>query len=369
MKTSPLAMDAVAAVSLHCTEGGSDKVYHLAIVPAAAGAFDVLTGYAGRGKPLNHGDKGRGLRREAAQKAFDRKLREQLGKGYRVIGDTDPAVASVAEMVDAPATDVPRPQLLNAITEAEVGAYIRSDNHVGQQKHDCERRLLVSDGRTVIGSNRRGIVVPIPVAVRDAVRSLGRAVTLDGEAFDTYIVLFDVLADDNAGGDLRNAPYAVRLAQLAAIAAELSSPSVRFVETAYTEAEKRALLAHLRANAAEGIVFKQLDAPYEPGHPNSGGPQVKFKFYKTASVKVLKAHPTKRSVTVGVLDHGSFREVGNVTVKPRQTVVPGDIVEVSYLYAFRGGSLFQPELLAVRTSELSDADCVADQLEYKAEAA
>jgi hypothetical protein len=28
---------------------------------------------------------------------------------------------------------------------------------------------------------------------------------------------------------------------------------------------------------AEGVVFKDINAPYSPGGPNSGGPQLKFK--------------------------------------------------------------------------------------------
>lgn len=52
--------------------------------------------------------------------------------------------------------------------------------------------------------------------------------------------------------------------------------------------------------------------------------------------------------------------VGNVTI-PVNFDVPneGDLVEVRYLYAFPGGSLFQPVYLGSREGELDKADDVS----------
>ena len=60
-------------------------------------------------------------------------------------------------------------------------------------------------------------------------------------------------------------------------------------------------------------------------------------------------------------------QVGNVTIPTNQPVPPlGSIIEVRYLYAFQGGSVYQPVFLAVR-DDLDAQDCVIGQLKYKAD--
>jgi bifunctional non-homologous end joining protein LigD len=53
----------------------------------------------------------------------------------------------------------------------------------------------------------------------------------------------------------------------------------------------------------------------------------------------------RRSSALELLDAGTggWAGVGNVTVP-----APGDVVEVRYLYAYRGGSLYQPVYLGRR---------------------
>jgi len=59
--------------------------------------------------------------------------------------------------------------------------------------------------------------------------------------------------------------------------------------------------------------------------------------------------------------------MGNVTVPANQEIpTKGTVVEVRYLYAIPGGSLFQPTLLGVRDDILA-SECVVDQLKFKAE--
>ena len=59
--------------------------------------------------------------------------------------------------------------------------------------------------------------------------------------------------------------------------------------------------------------------------------------------------------------------VGNVTI-PANCEIPqkGDLVEVRYLYAYKGGSLYQPTYLGKR-SDVDEDECVLNQLKYKAE--
>ena len=65
-------------------------------------------------------------------------------------------------------------------------------------------------------------------------------------------------------------------------------------------------------------------------------------------------------------DDGALVGVGNVTI-PVNHEIPGegDLIHVRYLYAFRGGSLYQPVYLGSREGEgLVQADNVAT-LKYK----
>ena len=59
--------------------------------------------------------------------------------------------------------------------------------------------------------------------------------------------------------------------------------------------------------------------------------------------------------------------VGNVTI-PSNKEVPAinSIIEVRYLYAYKGGSLYQPTYLGVR-DDIGVDDCLISQLKYKQE--
>ncbi len=50
-------------------------------------------------------------------------------------------------------------------------------------------------------------------------------------------------------------------------------------------------------------MFKEIDAPFSPGRPNSGGSQLKFKFVETASFIVVGINKA-RSVTLGLYGTG-----------------------------------------------------------------
>lgn len=57
-----------------------------------------------------------------------------------------------------------------------------------------------------------------------------------------------------------------------------------------------------------------------------------------------------------------------MTIPPNQPIPnAGAIVEVRYLYAFRGGSLYQPVYLGER-DEIDPTECVVGQLKFKQEA-
>jgi bifunctional non-homologous end joining protein LigD len=68
---------------------------------------------------------------------------------------------------------------------------------------------------------------------------------------------------------------------------------------------------------------------------------------------------------MGVTDGIGWEEVGNVTIGGAIPIPPvGSVIEVRYLYAFKGGSLFQPIYLGER-DDLDTEDCKMSQLKYK----
>lgn len=59
--------------------------------------------------------------------------------------------------------------------------------------------------------------------------------------------------------------------------------------------------------------------------------------------------------------------VGSVTIPTNKAIpAPGALAEIRYLYAYKGGSLYQPAYLGER-DDLDPADCTLGQLKYKSE--
>lgn len=254
------------------------------------------------------------------------------------------------------------PQLLNEIDEDELEKYITDPNFCAQEKYDGVRKMIQIKGTEVIGINKKGLTVEVSSDIAEELGKLCIADTLDGEAFENHIVLFDYV--------MTAATYLDRYVLLKTIVKE--SDCIKIAPVAWTTQEKRDLLAKLKADNAEGIVFKNMHAKYTPGRPNSGGDQLKFKFCATATCKVTGGNLGKSSVSFCMFDDkGKSIEMGNVTVYPSQKCPkPGEFIEIKYLYAYKGGSLYQPVLLGKGDCSRKDvdiSDCNIKQLKYKRE--
>jgi bifunctional non-homologous end joining protein LigD len=217
---------------------------------------------------------------------------------------------------------------------------------VFQEKHDGERRPIRRGGEakaSVEGLNKEGLLSGLPMNLVNDVLSLNvHRLLMDGEAMGERYVAFDLLELNDE--DLRQQPYKERLKRLEQLLEGKDFSGIECVYTARTTEEKRRLFESLKKHKAEGVVSKNSDAAYAPGRPASGGSQEKFKFTETCSVRVSAQHKTKRSVSIeGLEDDGiTVVALGNVTI-PANAEIPkvGAIVNVSYLYLYRGGSLFQ----------------------------
>lgn len=351
-------------LDLECKSGSKDAVYHLQL-EEVDGGFVVNYQNGRRGGTLAAGTKTKSpVSMEAARKVFDKIAKEKLTAQppyVRSSGAGESFQAVSAEMAERATGLVP--QLLNDVPEGQLDAILASDEWVGQMKIDGERRMVRATGTGVIGSNRRGLQVPLPASIEDGLKGL--VCELDGEILGSRLFVFDVLSV--ACTDVRGWGYSARMKVLESMADRFGD-AVTVLPLAVGEYQKRCLLERTRELGQEGVTFKRADAPYEPGRPNAGGPQLRLKHWKDCTVIVVGANGDRRSVRMGLLnDAGELVEVGSLTV-PANREIPedGKLVDVKYLYAFEGGDLFQPTFKGVR-SDLKREDALLSRLSFKAE--
>ena len=356
----------IQSASLYFREGNSNKEYNAAIEPEGEG-YVVTISYGRRGNMLTTGTKTPyPTSLQEATKVFDRLIASKLAKGYQYssasVGATKPYRQTKCVGKDSGI----RCQLLNSIEESEVPRLLTNSTHCLQEKHDGRRLMVRKQGDTITGINRRGLVVAIPDAIREAVEQIPFDVLIDGEAVGNTLQAFDLL--EVKGTCLRKRRYIDRFTSLMMIIPP-GHDALRWVSTSVDPDDKLEIYEELRSTNREGVVFKDMDAAYSPGRPNSGGPQLKFKFVESASFIVTGINH-KRSVTLGLYDGDKLVPAGNVTIPPNHAIPQvGNVVDARYLYAYReSGSIYQPVYLG-RRDDIQAAECVVAQLKYKSESA
>lgn len=347
-------------ISLYFSEGASDKEYHAQLV-AQDGGYKVFFQYGRRGAALQSGSKTENpIPYDKAKKIYDRLVSEKTSKGYTT-GATGAAFQS--SDMEARVSGF-LPQLLNAIEEADVDRYINDPDYIAQEKMDGDRRMTSKKGLVVDGINRKGLVVALPMSLVDPLLMASVDLVLDSEIIGDVLYVFDAV--ECGGLDMKSRRFESRFEVATEIVESIGRGNIRIVPLARTAAEKRALFNEVKARNGEGVVFKLKDAPYTPGRPASYGPQLKYKFVESASCLVEKVNEGKRSVALCMLDkNGKCVPVGNVTIPANYEVPkPGVIVEIRYLYAYLGGSLFQPVYCGER-DDIEVTACTTSQLKYK----
>lgn len=371
-----MTITCLSQVALHYNAGGSDKLYIIQVQEetTAAGTKYKTVGYFGRrGGSLKTAQKYDGTSLAAANAQSNSKEKEQRGKGYEdfthpipgMPSDAPtfggPAVASAAAAVAAAvppkkASVGPLPMLAEVADEARAEVLMSDPDWVGQKKYDGER-VTVSIRRNAIQAyNRKGeeraLSGPAEASLKRLVArtdfSDDRETVLDGELMGDVYVAYDVLVlRDN---DIRKTSYEERYYQLEAL---LEDNLGLLAETAWTEEAKRAMYARALKEGWEGMMFRNVEGNYVTGRTSL---LLKFKLWATATCRVLTVN-SKRSVQLALRDeHDNEQFCGNVTVPVNQDIPTGDdLVEVRYLYAMEGGSLYQPVLIRVRT-DIDEAD-------------
>ncbi|MBI3832498.1 MAG: DNA ligase [Planctomycetes bacterium] len=346
------------SVTLYYREGNSDKVYQASIEPQGAG-FVVNFAFGRRSSTLQAGTKTHApLAYAEAKKVYDALVRSKTAKGYTA----GPSGVPYSGGNKAERDTGLRPQLLNPITEDEVERFLADPAYWLQEKKDGRRIMLRKNAGEVVGINRTGLTVGLPESILESARALPGDFVLDGEAIGDRLYVFDCLARGQA--KLEAHPYRDRWRALLELASGCRG-SIEALPTAAASGDKRDLLRFLREKNTEGVVLKDRAAPYTPGRPASGGTQVKFKFVATASCLVTAGRNGKRSVGLEVLEGNKRIAVGNVSIPPKAPIPQqGQVIEVRYLYAHRGGALFQPVYLGRRTDILA-SDCKLAQLKFR----
>jgi bifunctional non-homologous end joining protein LigD len=346
-------------ITLYYREGSSDKVYQAAIEPQGE-LFVVNFAYGRRGSTMNTGTKTQTpVDYDSAKNIYDKLVREKQAKGYTEGPDGTPYHHTEKENR---VTGL-RPQLLNPIDEKEVNRLIKDPAWAMQEKFDGRRVLVRKAGAEIHGINRKGLLIGLPSPIVVGAHKITGDFVLDGECVGDVLYAFDLLEWD--GENYRSQPYHYRFVKLSNLLNRPDISHIEFAETATDATSKERLFQRLQAEKGEGVVFKRLDASYTPGRPNSGGTQLKHKFYATCSAVVFRVND-KRSVELQLLSGKRWIPVGNVTI-PANCNVPAvaEVVEIRYLYVFReSNALYQPVFLGPR-KDVEQHECVLSQLKYK----
>lgn len=345
-------------VPLFVTQGSSDKEYHATLVPEVEG-WSCRCWYGRRGSALKVTEKKVEVDFAVAWKAFREVVHEKVKEGYQLyIEGVEYQAGTNADQIEGV-----KVQLLTESSEIE--RLIEDDEYMMQEKFDGERRPIWRQKEgMVIGMNKNAFQVPLNRVLERAVQDLEvESVILDGEDLGGQYAAFDLLEVN--GEDLRELAAIERKQRLDELLLRGKDAAWVPVRVAMNRQEKLEMIKELKSRRAEGVVFKKKDSQYKAGK-NLEGDQIKIKFYEECSVRVAGVNE-KRSVSVEVKEGDQWVGIGNVTIggaieMPKR----GSVIEVRYLYAYPGGSLYQPSYKSPR-NDVSEDQCVKSQLKYKAD--
>ena len=372
-----MSLTCIHQIALENRSGGSDKLYIIQVQhDATTGEFSCV-GYNGRrGSTLVTQPKYKGPQETAARAAASKLEREKRSKsgytdhivapGTRIIGMPAgvPVFGGASAAAGAP-TRTPMasaiigaiPMLANVADEKRAAELLDDPNWGMQCKYDGERVTVSMRRSGIQAANRKGEARPLTAPVEAALKKLlaqpdfgdERETVVDGELMGDVYIIYDVITLRDV--DVRSLPCEERYYALEAL---LQDHAHLLAPMAWSSDEKRAMMAKAQLEGWEGVMFRDLAGRYSTGRSAA---LLKHKFWATCTCRVLTTNGTTRSIQVALRNEKGDEEFcGNVTVPVNQDIPDTDeLVEVRYLYAHEGGSLFQPTLIGLRT-DLDEAD-------------
>lgn len=235
-------------------------------------------------------------------------------------------------------------------TEAQKAEMLTSPDWAEQRKYDGMRASVSLRRSSILAYNLKGTQMTLSAVAESELKKLltqpdfsnERETILDGELMGDVFVAYDILFLRDV--DMRTTPFYERFTALESLLERF--PGL-LAPTAWSEAEKRAMREQAEKENWEGTMGRHMDGQYIAGRTDK---ILKNKQWASCTCRVLTAHPTKRSVQVALLNADGIEEAcGNVTI-PVNADMPDadDLIEVRYLYALPGGSLYQPVFLNAR---------------------
>lgn len=333
------------SIALFYKDGGSDKVYNVQIVDKENNLYSVDFQYGRRGNSLTTGTKTNNpVDFATAEKVFDKLVKEKQAKGYTQ--DKEGTLYKGSELDGQQVGIIP--WLPNPIILEKAQELLEDDDWFMQEKMDG-RHMMATVGKDnyIICTNRKGIAIATSDKITEGLLELkGKTFQVDGESMGDFYCLFDLLVLE--GIDYMNINSLDRYSYLFDLVTNSDNYNITLVETAVTTSQKKELFNKIKVARGEGVVFKKKDAAYISGRPASSGNILKYKFVESATCKVLKQNGDKRSVAIAILSNlymsdPPLIEIGNVTIPINYDIpLPEELIEVSYLYAYPKGSLYQP---------------------------
>lgn len=352
-------------VILFCTKDGADKEYHVEIIEVPGGySLKILNGKRGAAKEQK-GDKPV-LTLDQATKEFDRLVKEKTSpkKGYTT--DTSGIGYATSEIAGKMSGNMPH--LLVPITLERLHELVHDDAYGFEEKIDGERLMTDVQNNDIKTSNKLGVINCVSNAIVEAIGQLGIGdILLDGENRNHEFHVFDILRLN--GVCLKNKSTLERWQIFSDLSKGANwSPVIKPVHL-HTGAEQKAAflrdaLRIDRENFIEGIVAKQLSAPYVPGRAApKQATHLKYKLVEDSSCVVVDVSKTKRSVTIGMFDSDNqIREVGNVGIPVNQLMPDvGSVIDVQYRHLYSQGDLCEPVFLKARSDVLA-SECQLSQV-------
>jgi ATP-dependent DNA ligase len=227
----------------------------------------------------------------------------------------------------------------------KVEALLKSDKWAMQQKLDGQR-MIVKCGEKVEAFNREGAPKKCPKEIMDYFSTLSTSWTFDGELIDSKFYMFDIL--EIPTGNIQNWTLERRDQLLTKLSTKLADP---IYKVPLIRKDKKEVFESLQEKHVEGVVFKQLEAPYLNKKTYNF---LKYKFVNDVDCVVLDAgFEDKSNLVLGMYDGREFVEVGRVSslTGDGPKVQIGDVVKVTILYSTKDNRLYQPVKPMIRTDK------------------